>query len=42
VEVQPDVIAAVQRAGRSHKTVYRSIERTDFGKDFCAVCLPLD
>ena len=40
VEVQPDVTAAVERAGRSHKTVYRSIELTPFGEDFCRTCFP--
>lgn len=42
VEVQPDVQAAIKRAGRSPKTVHRSIHLTPFGQDFCAVCLPLD
>jgi hypothetical protein len=41
VEVQPDVAAAIKAAGRSHKAVYRSIELTAFGDDFCATCLPL-
>lgn len=41
VEVQPDVQDAMKRAGRSPKTVHRSIHLTSFGDDFCAVCLPL-
>ena len=40
VEVQPDVLEAMQRAGRSPKTIHRSIHLTSFGEDFCAVCLP--
>jgi hypothetical protein len=39
VEVQPDVIEAMRKAGRSPKTVHRSIHLTEFGEDFCAVCL---
>jgi hypothetical protein len=41
VEVQPDVVAAIRQAGRAHKSVYRSIELTPFGEDFCSTCLPL-
>ena len=41
VEVQPDVVAAIKQAGRSHKAVHRSIELTPFGTDFCSICLPL-
>jgi hypothetical protein len=41
VEVQPDVMDAIKRAGRYHKSVYRSIELTSFGDDFCRTCLPL-
>jgi hypothetical protein len=41
VEVQPDVAAALKRAGRMAKIVRRSIHLTPFGVDFCAVCLPL-
>ena len=40
VEVQPDVQEAMKRAGRSPKTVHRSIHLTPFGEDFCEVCLP--
>jgi hypothetical protein len=39
LEAQPDVLAAMRRAGRA-KTVRRSIRLTPFGIDFCAVCLP--
>ena len=42
LEAQPDVLAALRRAGRAKKTVRRSIHLTPFGDDFCDVCLPLD
>ncbi len=42
VEVQPEVQAAMARAGRAPKTVRRSVHLTPFGEDFCATCLPLD
>jgi Abortive infection alpha len=42
VEVQPEVQAAMARAGRAPKTVRRSIHLTAFGEDFCQTCLPLD
>jgi hypothetical protein len=42
VEVQPDVAEAMKKAGRSPKTVRRSIHLTPFGEDFCQTCLPLD
>jgi hypothetical protein len=41
LEAQPEVQAAVRRAGRA-KTVRRSIRLTPFGIDFCETCLPLD
>jgi hypothetical protein len=41
VEVQPDVVAALKRAGRMPKTVRRSIHLTPFGEDFCRNCLPM-
>jgi hypothetical protein len=41
VEVQPDVMAAIKRAGRLPKTVRRSIHLTPFGLDFCRTCLPI-
>jgi hypothetical protein len=42
VEVQPDVLEAMKRAGRSPKTIHRSIHLTPFGEDFCTVCFPLE
>jgi hypothetical protein len=42
VEVQPEVVDAMKKAGRMPKTVRRSIHLTPFGEDFCRVCLPLD
>jgi hypothetical protein len=41
LEVQPDVVEALKRAGRTGKTVRRRIELTAFGEDFCRVCFPL-
>lgn len=41
LEAQPEAIDAIRRAGRA-RTVQRSVRLTDFGKDFCEVCLPLD
>lgn len=41
VEVQPEVQAAMSRAGRAPRTVRRSIHLTAFGEDFCSACLPL-
>jgi hypothetical protein len=40
LEAQPDVLAALKRAGRG-KTIRRSVELTPFGKDFCLVALPI-
>lgn len=40
VEVQPDVVDAMKRAGRMPKIVRRSIHLTPFGEDFCLICLP--
>ncbi len=42
VEVQPVVVGAIKRAGRSASTVHRSVHLTPFGEDFCKICLPLD
>lgn len=42
VEVQPIVVEAMKRAGRSPSTVHRSVHLTPFGDDFCRTCLPLD
>ena len=41
LEAQPDVLAALNRAGRG-KTIRRSIKLTPFGEDFCATVLPVD
>ncbi|MBV9167402.1 MAG: DUF4393 domain-containing protein [Solirubrobacterales bacterium] len=41
LEAQPDAMDAIRRAGRA-RTVHRSVRLTDFGRDFCEVCLPLD
>ncbi len=41
LEAQPEVLEAMHSVSRA-KTVQRSIHLTPFGKDFCAVCLPLD
>ena len=42
VEVQPEVVDALKRAGRAPRTIRRSIHLTPFGEDFCATCLPTD
>jgi hypothetical protein len=42
LEAQPDVMEALRKGGRTARTVRRSILLTPFGKDFCAVCLPLE
>lgn len=42
VEVQPEVQAAMAKAGRAPKTVRRSVHLTPFGDDFCEICLPQD
>lgn len=42
IEVQPVVVEAMKRAGRSPSTVHRSVHLTPFGEDFCRICLPLD
>jgi len=41
LEAQPDAVAAMREAGRTSRTVRRSIHLTPFGYDFCEVCLPL-
>jgi len=40
VEAQPKVTEAMKRAGRSPRTVHRSIHLNEFGEEFCRVCLP--
>jgi hypothetical protein len=42
LEAQPEVTDALERVGRTGRTVRRSIVLTPFGEDFCAVCLPLE
>jgi Abortive infection alpha len=41
LEAQPEVSGAMEQAGRA-RTIRRSINLTPFGKDFCAMCLPVD
>lgn len=41
LESQPEVVAARKRAGRTGRTVRRSIHLTPFGQDFCDAALPL-
>ncbi len=41
LEAQPEVKDAMKQAGRAARLVRRSIDLTPFGRDFCAVCLPL-
>lgn len=41
VEVQPAIVEAVKKAGRSAKVVRRSIHLTSFGVDFCQTCFSL-
>jgi hypothetical protein len=41
LEAQPDAMQAIKRAGRV-KTVHRSVKLTEFGSDFCEVCVPTD
>jgi hypothetical protein len=42
LEAQPEVVDALRAAGRTGRTVRRSIHLTPFGRDFCEACLPLD
>jgi hypothetical protein len=42
LEAQPDAVEAMRDAGRTSRTVRRSIHLTPFGTEFCEVCLPLD
>lgn len=42
LEAQSEVTDALEKGGRTARTVRRSIVLTPFGKDFCAICLPLD
>jgi hypothetical protein len=40
LEAQPDVVGALDEAGRGSRTVRRSIHLTPFGVDFCELCIP--
>ena len=40
LEAQPEVIEALEEAGRGARTIRRSIHLTPFGVDFCALCIP--
>ena len=40
LEAQPEVVEALDEAGRGARTVRRSIHLTPFGVDFCALCIP--
>jgi hypothetical protein len=42
LEAQSKVTDALEKGGRTARTVRRSIVLTPFGEDFCAICLPLD
>jgi hypothetical protein len=42
LEAQAQVADALERGGRTARTVRRSIVLTPFGEDFCAICLPLE
>jgi len=42
LEAQPEAIEAMSAAGRTARTVRRSIHLTPFGTDFCEVCLPVE
>jgi abortive infection alpha-like protein len=42
LEAQPEVLDAMRGAGRTARTVRRSIHLTPFGGDFCEVCLPIE
>ena len=40
LEAQPEVVAALDEAGRGSRTTRRSIHLTPFGADFCDLCIP--
>jgi hypothetical protein len=42
LEAQPEVVDGMRGAGRTARTVRRSIHLTPFGADFSEVCLPLE
>jgi hypothetical protein len=39
LEVQPDAIEAIENAGRSTLSIYRSVHLSAFGHQFCDVCI---
>ncbi len=41
LEAQPDVLGTIKATSRA-RTIRRSVGLTDFGQDFCRVCLPVD
>jgi hypothetical protein len=40
LEAQPEVVGALEEAGRGARTIRRSIHLTPFGADFCQLCIP--
>ena len=40
LEAQPEVVQAMEQAGRGSRTTRRSIHLTPFGLDFCELCIP--
>jgi Abortive infection alpha len=40
LEAQPEVVGAMEEAGRGARTIRRSIHLTPFGADFCSLCIP--
>jgi hypothetical protein len=40
LEAQPEVVRALDEAGRGSRTIRRSIHLTPFGVDFCDLCIP--
>ncbi|WP_406233111.1 Abi-alpha family protein [Nocardia sp. NBC_01009] len=41
LEVQPEVEAALKKAGRAPKIVRKSLRLTEFGEDFCRTCFTI-
>lgn len=42
LEAQPKVTAPLSEAGWAPRIIHRSLRLTDFGQDFCTICLPVD
>lgn len=40
VEAQPKLVETIKKAGFAAKLVHRSIALTEFGREFCRLCLP--